>query len=174
MDRFLFPAAVYTEWAASESGGSGRRGVSLVSDGELERVNDVVRRLGERANANGIESLSAPERVAVLAPWAVGTIRSGGFRSFYQSATNTLEVADALDELGFPEAAAACRIAHAAVPMGALAGGRQACREWVESVDESEWEARFDELDTALCEVSDRLCPSLAAFIERHDLRTGA
>ena len=145
-----------------------------MSDGELERVNAVVQRLGERANTEGIESLSAPERVAVLAPWAVGTIRSGGFRSFYQGATNTLEVADALDQLGFPEAAAACRIAHAAVPVGALAGGRRTCREWAASVDEGEWEARFGELDRTICEVSDQLCPALAAYIERHDLRTGA
>lgn len=145
-----------------------------MSDEELRRVIAVEGRLIGRAKADGIESLSPAERVVVLAPWAVDLISDGGFRSFYKVASNTLDVADALDELGFPEAAAACRIAHAAVPGSALMGGVEARHQWLESLDEAELEARFHELDRTVWEVADRLYDALARHIDRHQLWTSS
>lgn len=65
--------------------------------------------LAARADQEGPDSLSAPERNVVLAWWAKGQIDNGGFASVYAAPVHINDVERAFREVGANAAADACR-----------------------------------------------------------------
>ena len=136
---------------------------------EFDFVENTHKQLGTFANENGLDDLTPAERVVLLTWWAKGIIDNGGFEYFYEGATNTLEVAEAFEALGYAEAAAAaCRAAHAQVPPDVLAGGWEACREWMAPFEREEFEARFEAANQAIWRIGDELQGRLADYIRAH------
>ena len=84
----------------------------MIASQDFDFVSSICDGLGERAEQDGIESLTEPERSVLLVWWAQGIICNGGFAYFYEGACNMPEVAGAFQELGFEEAAQACRQSH--------------------------------------------------------------
>jgi hypothetical protein len=137
-------------------------------------VNGVADRLGDRANVEGIEGLGPQERTVLLPWWLKGIVDNGGFKYFYEGATETLAVAEAFDALGLSEAAAACRQAHARVPEEMLDRGFEACREWMDTLDEDALEELFSEPDRVIWDLEESLEKVLAAYIRTHGLLVGS
>jgi hypothetical protein len=145
----------------------------MASQTDLDLVGRVTSRLGERADAEGIESLTPAECVVLLPWWATGIICNGGFQYFFEGATNTLEVADAFAALGLEEAAAACRAAHRLIPVEVLQEGYPAFRDWMDTLDESRLEGLFDPLNPVIWDHEVRLVAALAADIRNHGMAAG-
>jgi hypothetical protein len=76
--------------------------------------------------------LAEPAQVILLAYNAKGIIDNGGFQFFDEGASHAIDVAWAFDELGFPEAADACRRSTAVFPHG---------------IPPADWEERNDLMD---------------------------
>lgn len=72
-------------------------------------VSEVVAELGRRYEQDGLESLSAPQKVVFLTWCAKGAVDNGGFQFLYEGDLPIMEVASAFEEIGLPEAAQACR-----------------------------------------------------------------
>ena len=108
---------------------------TFVPPHEFTFVDDIYRRLGDRAERDGLHSLSEQERSVLLVWWAQGIIANGGFEYFYEGACNMAEVADAFQELGFSEAADACRQSMALFPPGVLGEDPERCYEALTRLD---------------------------------------
>ena len=134
---------------------------------EHDQVSEVAEKLAARADAAGINGLSISEQVIVRAWAAAGIISNGGFRHFYEGATDIVAVADAFETLGLPEAAEACRASKECFPMAVLAAGHEQTREWMARLDEAKLDDFFGPLDDILWRLNDndRLAHALALFI---------
>jgi len=125
--------------------------------------------LGDRAEANGLESLSYPEQVALLVLWADGIIGNGGFRFFYEGANNTEQVANAYQSLGCHDAVQASRDTMAIFPPEVFEKDYKACQKWLDSrYNDEELENLFDKQDRVIWEASDTLYDVLAEYIKTH------
>lgn len=125
----------------------------MESDGKfLIRVID--EQVYKRFEKEGIECLSPPERVALLIWWVRDLVGNGGFHYFYQGTLNVLEVADAFQELGFPEAAEACRQSLTFFPPDVVSKGSEAISAWLVQLFEES-----DEEDDVLDRVMDFFRP---------------
>jgi hypothetical protein len=139
----------------------------------LDFVNKATDPLGDRAEANGIQSLSYPEQVALITLWATGIIDNGGFRYFYEGANNTEQVADAFDTLGFHDAAQACRETIAFFPPEVFKRGYEACTKWLDAhYTNDELFHLFDKQNFIVWELNDSSHNSLdnvlAEYIRTH------
>ncbi|HTE17900.1 MAG TPA: DUF4375 domain-containing protein [Armatimonadota bacterium] len=141
---------------------------------ESKLVSRVADGFAERAEKEGLKSLTPEEQTVLLPLWASGIIDNGGFKYFYEGATETLEVAAAFDSIGLPEAADACRKAHSLVPAEVLAGGYMACRDWMDTFEWEELDALFLPLNHVIWDLDDRLVPALAVYIRAHGLAPGS
>lgn len=108
-------------------------------------VSDLVNQIIKRYEQGGLESLSAPERVALLTWWTSYDVSNGGFRYFYEGNLPIMKVAAAFEELGFIEAAQACRDSATFFPPEVVAeeNGKTLAwlvQLWAETDDEDEGE----------------------------------
>lgn len=78
-------------------------------------VRTLLTELAIEADARGVESLTARQRLVLRAWDAVGVISNGGFRFYLESALPLLPIADAFRTLGFEAGADACERVAAAV-----------------------------------------------------------
>jgi hypothetical protein len=136
-----------------------------MTDRRFHFVNEIYIALGKQANKHGIGSLTFPERVAHLSWWASGIIGNGGFRFFYEGATNVDQVAEAYETLGFQHAAAACRQSKSFFPLEIIAKGYEATREWMNRFSDEELQHFFSELDKKIWEIKDDLTDAVAKYI---------
>lgn len=74
--------------------------------------------LAKRADKEGSEALSEPERNILYAWWAKGEIDNGGFALLYAGPVNIDEVCTAFSEIDLLEAAHACLESKAAFQNG--------------------------------------------------------
>jgi hypothetical protein len=137
---------------------------------EWDFVCEVAERLAMRADEYDRDMLTPEEQVVLLPWWASGIIGNGGFRYFYEGATETLEVAAAFDALGLGDAADACRTAHSRVPAEVLAGGYGACQAWMDTISDVELDALFESLNRVIWDAEDRMIAALATYIRAHAL----
>ncbi|MGI4788836.1 MAG: DMP19 family protein [Janthinobacterium lividum] len=114
------------------------------------KVPDIAEKLASRADKCGISSLSLPGQVIVLVWSATGIICNGGFRYFYEGATNIDAVAAAFDTLELPDAARACRQSIKLFPEHILEAGYEHLREWLAQSNEIEIDTFFDPLNEVI------------------------
>jgi hypothetical protein len=81
--------------------------------------------LAARADEAGTDSLTPPEQAIVRAWSAAGILGNGGFRYFYEGATDMAAVADAFEVLALPQAAQVCRQSMTFFPAHVLAAGHE-------------------------------------------------
>jgi len=129
-------------------------------------VSQVCRKLGQRAEARGLESLSSAERTALLVWWSKGIIDNGGFEYFYEGTTNAAEVADAYEKLGLISAAEAFRQSLLFFPPDVIEKGYEACREWMARYSEDERTLHFGKLNSTVWNLD--LSDSLAEYIRKN------
>lgn len=150
---------------------------------ERELLHTVMDRLGKIAEAKGLDHLALSERVLVLTMWATGIIQNGGFRYFFEDAyfhhgvSHVDKLAGALDYLGFPRAAEACRKAASFFPEGVLDEGPTASSAYMDRFSNEQLDAAFEDLNRAVWNVDDgdELEHRLAALIRKDglDKKTG-
>lgn len=99
---------------------------------KFDYISDVCDLLGSRADVYGLKSLIHWEQVALMAWWAKGIIDNGGFQYFYEGAWQSEEVAAAFDELGFSQAAWACRESMTVFPLRQPQEVHALRRQWIE------------------------------------------
>lgn len=102
-----------------------------VSDAQFREMSDYIGAYCDRAEQDGIESLTHPQQVVVRFVAGKGIIDNGGFRYFYEGATWAADLADAFDELGLPRQAEATRRSMTVFPNGVPDDYEEACA-WVE------------------------------------------
>lgn len=93
--------------------------------------------LAKRADTNGIESLSGPEKNIVLAWWAKGEIDNGGFAFLYSKPVNIDDVALAFRNIGFESAYKACIETKAVFPDGKPPDAMERRLKIIEELDKS-------------------------------------
>ncbi len=133
-------------------------------------VNAIYSHLGNRAECKGLQSLSKPEHSVLLVWWAQGVIANGGFEYFYEGACNIAEVAAAFQELGFTEAAQACRQSMTLFPPEVLGEDPKKCYESLTRFDAQYVRDFFLPLSRAVwaTDDGDRLSIATAAYIRTH------
>ena len=137
-----------------------------LSDKAFDFVDEVCQEIGRRAEDDGIETLLEPERVASDVWRASGILCSGGFRHFYEGATNMAQVASSFDRLGLHRAAEACRKSLEIFPNGVPPDDDDERFEIIDSVQESRCEF-FPSLDDVILDTwDDNLEAILAVFIQ--------
>ena len=137
---------------------------------DFDFTSAVCNNLGSRAERDGIESLSVPERSVFLAWWAQEIIENGGFEYFYEGACNMAEVAAAYQELGFAAAAQACRQSMTLFPPEALGKGPERCYETLMLLDARYVEGFFLPLSRVIWAANDddNLGAAAALYIRAH------
>ncbi len=131
----------------------------------LMEAEAVLRALGSRADALGLETLTDHEQ-CVLLPWfARGVVGNGGFALFYDGDDRLADVARGFRALGFPEAAEACeRVMWRLFPDGVEASGLKR-RAALAGVDWRE----FDEEEDVVFEVDwDELRCAVGRYVQAH------
>lgn len=129
-------------------------------------VDEICQELGRRAEDDGIDTLSEPEQVASNVWWASGILCSGGFRHFYEGATNMAQVAGSFDRLGLDRAAEACRQSLAIFPNEVPPDNNDERFEIINNVQELQSEF-FPSIDDVILDTwDDGLEDILAAFIQ--------
>jgi len=109
-------------------------------------------RFGPIYKPGGLRNFTQPERTVLLACWAMGIIQNGGFRFFYEGATNMGEVPYAYECLGYHEAAEACPESLSIFPTGvppeesderlqALSSYRGHSSDFLRPLNEAVWKA---------------------------------
>jgi Domain of unknown function (DUF4375) len=104
-----------------------------MDESETEQL---LRRIGERAQALGLGVLNEEQRNVIIPWWARGELGNGGFEQFFQTDHPLADVSRRLRLLGFEAAADACDQVLAAL----FSGGR-------EPVDRAAKEALLAEVD---------------------------
>lgn len=133
-------------------------------------IEAVFQHLADKATRDGLEGLSQTEQAAFLPYWAVGIIGNGGFRYFFEGATEIWELAAAFEALGLSDAAKACRLAGEQVPPEVLAAGFECCSQWMETLTEDRLEAMFERSDRLFPGRAGEISAPLAAYIREHHL----
>ena len=110
---------------------------NINSSRDFAFVSAVCDGLGNRAERDGLQSLSEPERSVLLVWWAQGIIGNGGFEYFYEGACNMPEIAAAFQELGLSEAADACRQSMTLFPPEVLGEDPKRCYETLTRLDDN-------------------------------------
>jgi hypothetical protein len=137
---------------------------------DFDFANTVCSSLGSRAERDGTESLSGPERNVLLVWWAQGIIGNGGFEYFYEGACNMAEVAEAFQELGFSEASQACRQSLTLFPLEILGGDPERFYEWMTRFDEDYIKKFFLPLSRVIWATDDNdlLSYTVAQYVRSH------
>lgn len=134
-------------------------------DRDFNLVNDLFKEIALRCDSDDdYTRLSQPEQVVLLVWNASGIIDNGGFQYFYELTSNMTDVAWAYEELGYVEAAAACRqsmdlFPHSIPPQGH--DKRNRLLERRQQVSEAMWEP----LNKVLWGVTDQLPARLARYV---------
>jgi hypothetical protein len=123
------------------------------------RTRDLVDRLGDRAELEGIGTLSEEERTVLLPWWARGVIGNGGFHYFYQGSADLHDVARRMAALGFADVARACEAV--ATRVDASVPGRAAQTEHLDAI-------RWKDFEVAEGVVLELDFDALLAAIERY------
>ncbi|MDY7035495.1 MAG: DUF4375 domain-containing protein [Thermodesulfobacteriota bacterium] len=76
-----------------------------MSSDTFKFINSQIKPLGQKAEDEGLDGLTQIQQTALLVWWTFGIIENGGFRYFFEGASNIEQVADAFRELGFYAAA---------------------------------------------------------------------
>jgi hypothetical protein len=123
------------------------------------RTRGLVDRLGDRAELEGIGTLSEEERTVLLPWWARGVIGNGGFRYFYEGSADLHEVARRMAALGFADVARA--LEAVATRVDASVPGRAAQTEHLDRI-------RWKDFEVAEGVVLELDFDALLAAIERY------
>ncbi len=136
---------------------------------DFDFVNTIGEGLGQRAEAAGLASLSPEEQTVLLAWWASGIIGNGGFRYFYEGASNAAQVASAFEALGFSDAANACRETLRVFPPEILSGDAMVRQQWLDAnYSDAELTCLFAAQDAVIWEIDGQLETTAADYIRRH------
>ena len=102
---------------------------------------DVSAQLGQRADAQGLKSLTKAEQYFLLVRHAHGILGNGGFQYFFENDANLHEVADAFEAIGMAGTAGICREALKVFPNGKPIANREARLKWMGENEEQtlEW-----------------------------------
>ncbi len=140
---------------------------------DFDFASAVCNNLGSRAERDGIESLSEPERSVLLVWWAQGIIANGGFEYFYEGACNMAEVAAAFQALGFSEAAEACWQSMTLFPPEVLGNDPERCYETLTRLEAKQVKDFFLPLSQIIWETNDddQLSVVAAKYIRAHASR---
>ena len=132
----------------------------------FDTIDRIATRIGERAERDGLASLSLVEKTVLLPWWASGIIGNGGFQYFYEGASEAAEVADAFDRIGCPAAAEACRKSLEVFPSGVPPADHEARRGFLDSIQDED-HTLFEPLDEIIWQITDNELESrLEIYIE--------
>lgn len=127
---------------------------------------ELVRRLGSRADREGIETLNDDELTALIPWWARGVICNGGFRYFYEGGYDLVDVAMRLRRLGLLDAAAACeRVSRVVFPNGR---SQLATSERDQALAEVEWRKFERDEDVLFALEPTLLLDAIAKYVADH------
>lgn len=144
--------------------------IEEVSPENKALLQQVFHRLADKATCEGIPALSRSERAVFLPYWAAGIIGNGGFRYFFEGATEIWDLAVACEDLGLPESARACRLAGAQIPAEVLAGGYERCRTWMDALMDAHLLAMFERANNLFPVSEETFHARMIAFIREHGL----
>ena len=134
-------------------------------------VTQALDRLGTLANALGIRAVPLPGRHAIAAVTAYGIVGNGGFRYWYEGATETDIIAEAFAALGFDAAGKACLLSMDPFPGKQPFATLEAQREWMEAqIDDcATLFAFWESIDDPILSIRDALFSQhLVAFFAKH------
>src|SRR5947207_15812470 len=133
---------------------------------EFGFVNGFFRRIAEKKNKSGYESLTAEERVAFLIWDASGIIENGGLQYFYEQEFDAEAVATAYEKIGCQKCAELLRLSFSLFPAAVLQGS------WTDRVAFVERNSEmFDNLSNAFWEADAEMEKRLADYIKLHTLK---
>ena len=141
-----------------------------MSSDSFEFVNSRIKPLSQKANDDGLDSLSSVQQTALLVWWAVGIIENGGFEYFFEGSTNIDLVADAFRSVGLPIAADACLEAKTFFPQEVLSQGHEACDKWLREQPKQQVDVFFNPLNKEIWKLiwDDVLDPLVEKFIREN------
>jgi hypothetical protein len=129
---------------------------------EESGIDVLLKALGDRAEASGIEQLNEDERTALVPYWAYGRIGNGGFRYFFEQSFPLADAARRFRRLGLLDIAAALeRVVVALFPDGME-------RRLGVRLTTIDWETFRPELLIVLSLSWERLTTSIAEFVGTH------
>jgi len=135
---------------------------------KFELLAKVESELAKRADSLGILTLSEAERTYLLGCWAKGALDCNGFAYFFAGPCDAEATALAFEELGFYDAADACRRAVAELPNGKPIQDFEQLTAWVKQQGEPLIE-RWNGFCKPIWDISsEQFDEALAKFIRKH------
>jgi hypothetical protein len=121
-----------------------------------------------RADRQGLDSLTRPERVVALTSWGQALVENGGFRYFYDGAHNSDLVAMAYVDLGLVEVASLWLASRELFPPDLLTEeALEARRMWMDKKG-VELETKLKELSESAWDAAGDIEEALSGFVKEH------